>query len=140
MTAENALRLKHCMSQGVVITSTSSMSSPWPLNAAVSERKGNRIVCFSRLNRSSSRTNVGTPSLSNSSPESWVLVTIPSTRKTITPTSRLLYRRHDLPRRNGYAIRRSAFSGRFIIKRSGKSAKVVQPMNQNRSLKAIICA
>jgi hypothetical protein len=95
-TAEKALRLKHLMSQGVVIKSTSSMSRPWPLDAAVRERKGNRLVCFSRLKRSSSKTSVGTPSLSNASPESWVLVTIPSMCKAITLTCRLLYQRHDL--------------------------------------------
>src|SRR5262249_35107082 len=39
-----------------------------------------------------------------------------------------------------YAIARPAFPGRFMTKRSGKSAMVIQPMNQNRSLKAIICA
>jgi hypothetical protein len=121
----------------VVITSISSISRPWPLNAAASERserKGNRKVCFSRLKRSSSRTSVGTPSLSNARPESWVLVTIPSIRKAITldiGAAALASISH--------AIAGPAFSGRFMSKRSGKSAKVIHPINQNRSLKAIIC-
>ena len=76
-TAQNMLRRSDFISQGVVMTSISPTPRPWPSNAAFSERNGNFRVCFSRLNRSSSKTIVGMPSLSSARPESWVLVTMP---------------------------------------------------------------
>ena len=77
MIVERMVHLRCFMFQGVVIT---SMSPKWcrsPSKAAASDSEGNKSVCFWRLNRSSSNTSAGMPSLSKAKPESWVLVTIP---------------------------------------------------------------
>src|SRR6476659_7101752 len=71
-TAANIIRHSDRMCHGVVITSMPARLKPRSSKAAFSEWKGNFLVCFSRLNRSSSKTKVGTPSSSSAKPESWV--------------------------------------------------------------------
>ena len=79
-TAPNIIRQSDFICHGVVITSTSARPKPRSSNAAFRERNGNFRVCFSRLNRSSSKTNVGEPCSSKANPKSCVLVTIPRMR------------------------------------------------------------
>ena len=77
MILEKKVHLRRFMFQGVVMTSMSLKRCCSPSKAAASDNEGNRSVCFWRLNRSSSNTIAGMPSLSKAKPESWVLVTIP---------------------------------------------------------------
>ena len=83
VTALAKERLSRRVSQGTVMQPTSSMPSPVFEKAAVSDRTGNCCVCFSRLNRSSSRTNSGLPSERSAMPASWLRQAIPRMFKSV---------------------------------------------------------
>src|SRR6516164_10271884 len=72
--------------------------------------------------------------------EGWNSIAKQCKTRIVGPRNNPKYPQWVTPGIGPYAIARPAFSGRFMSKRSGKSAIVIHPMNQNRSLKAIICA
>ena len=76
-TAAANERLSCRVFQGIVTVSKSPMLSPDIVKAAANDWIGNVRVCFSRLNRSSSRTNSGLPSANRATPASWLLQAIP---------------------------------------------------------------